>query len=286
MDNDEYEPAGYKMTPDFNSEMAKTIAEVRSQSANVSELMTALAKAQGEIEDIERDRTVTVQPRQGSSYSFKYATLSAVIRGIKKALSDNGIARTQVMTFETNDRLYYLTTSLHYKNQFISSVTPLIVGDVGGNQQLGSALTYMRRYALAALVGVVADEDDDGNAADGNEVKAMQEAVNKTVKKVAPDPIQIKEVNIPAQEDHRTPVYTGTLIEAPMIPDGSAVDWMAWGRAFMEQARAAPSSEGLKALEESNAKTLKAMEEEAPKMFTNLSMSLIKVRSTLEKKNG
>lgn len=281
----------------WNTELAKTIAEVRSQSADVSNLMTALAKAQGEIGDIERDRTVTVQPRQGNPYSFRYGTLSAVIKGIKKALSDNGIARTQVLTFEANDRLYYLTTSLHHKNEFISSVTPLIIGDAAGNQQLGSALTYMRRYALAALVGVVADEDEDGNLADGNEVKAMQEGASRTAKKVAPDPISsgpsTPPVRLGPHPDVKAPVpevlynaWSPSLIEAPMVSDGSAVDWMAWGRAFIEHARAAPSSEALKALEESNGKTLKEMEFEAPKMFANLGMSLVKVRSTLEKKNG
>lgn len=277
---------------EFQSELSKTIAEIRSQSADVSALMTALAKAQGQIGDIERDRTVKVQARSGPGYEFKYATLSAIIKGIKKALSDNGIAYTQVLTFETNDRLYYLTTSLHFENQFISSVTPLIIGGEAGNQQFGSALTYMKRYTLAALVGVAADEDDDGNAADGNEVQAMQEAVRKAKPPKAPvdDPITTSPVrlgphpDIPAQEDHRLPY--AERIEVPPMPNGQGSDWMTWGKTFMEHARAASTTEALMAFEEANSYPLGEMEKNAPRMYTNLSMSLIKVRNSLEKKNA
>ena len=162
----ETEHSGYQYVPPKMSE---------NRSHSISKLMTALAKAQGQIGDIERDRTVKVQSRSGPGYEFKYATLSAIIKGIKKPLSDNGISYTQVISWNDADRLYYLTTSLHYENEFISSSCPLILTD-GTNQQFGSAATYMKRYTLSALVGVAADEDDDANAADGNEVKEMKAA--------------------------------------------------------------------------------------------------------------
>lgn len=251
--------------------------------------MTALAKAQGVIADIPRDRTVTVQPRSGTAYHFRYSTFGAVINGIKKSLSENGIAYTQVLTFETNDRLYYLTTSLHFKNQFISSVTPLIIGGEAGNQQFGSALTYMKRYALAALVGVAADEDDDGNAADGNEVQAMQQAVNRAPKVPAPDPISsgpAKGVVTSKEVTANDLPFNAAKIDVSLLPDGNSPDWMTWGRAYIEKARTAPNVEALDDLHEANAVPLKNMEISAPKMYTNLSMSLIKVRGTLERKNA
>ena len=256
-------------------ELWKTIAEVRSQSADVSELMVALAKAQGAIGDITRDRVVTVRSQKGS-YQFKYATLSNIIRGIKKALSDNGIAYTQVLTWHREDRLYFLTTNLHCKNQFISSVTPLISSG-HGNQEFGSALTYMKRYALAALVGVAAEEDDDGNIADGNEVQAMQEPGRKAAPVVAPDPI------VPAQAVGGEPPTALALgkIDVPQI-DGNP-DWVTWGRNLIAAAKNCASISDLNKLQDANEIPLKNMETYAPKMYANLSVSLLKVRKSLEK---
>jgi len=248
------------------------VAEVKCQSADVSELMVALAKAQGAIGDITRDRVVTVRSQKGS-YQFKYATLSNIIKGIKKALSDNGIAYTQVLTWHREDRLYYLTTNLHCKNQFISSVTPLILND-SGNQQFGSALTYMKRYALAALVGVAADEDDDGNIADGNEVQAMQEPRTKTAPVVAPDVITVPPASPEVKQDLGK-------IAVPQI-DGNP-DWVTWGRNLIAAAKNCASTNDLNSLQEANEIPLKNMETYAPKMYANLSVSLLKVRKSLEK---
>src|SRR6266704_5630786 len=157
-----------------------------ARSRNIGDLVLALSKAQGEFPDIERNRTVTVQPRSGGQpYQFKYATLSAIIDAIRKPLSKNGIAYTQIISHDSDTGFYVLTTTLHFGNQFLSSKTPIIV-EGSTNQQFGSALTYMKRYALAAILGIAADEDDDGNAADGNEIKAVKD---KAPKARSPDPI-------------------------------------------------------------------------------------------------
>jgi hypothetical protein len=61
---------------------------------------------------------------------------------------------------------------------------------------------------------------------------------------------------------------------------------MAWGKEFMAQARIAPDAVSLKQFEEANAMPLKNMEMQAPKMYTNLTLSLIKVRKSLEAIGG
>jgi hypothetical protein len=255
-----------------NTEATEVVPmETRNQSSDVSELMMALAKAQGEIGEIERDRSVKVQTARGG-YEFRYATLAAIISAVKKSLSDNGIARTQVIRYDSDVRLYYLTTTLHYKNQFISSTVPLIISD-GGNQQFGSSLTYMKRYSLAALIGVAADEDDDGNVADGNTIKSSQE---KAKPKVAPNPMK--------EPEEATPVTMGK-IDVPILPDGSGSDWMKWGQQVAATAKQASSLDDLRALEKANVAPLKNMEISVPKMFANLMVALIKVKQGLEK-NG
>ena len=136
----------------------------RSLSASRADIVAALAKAQGAFPEVIKDKVVRVKPRSGGQeYEFRYATLGAIIKAIKKPLSDNGIAYTQTLSFDITDRLYYLETSLWWGDQTISSVTPLIIGDNQGNQPFGSALSYMRRYSLAASQVGPPNEGDAAN---------------------------------------------------------------------------------------------------------------------------
>jgi hypothetical protein len=64
--------------------------------------------------------------------------------------------------------MYLLTRLMHSSGQYIQAVYPITAGDnrgVSSAQAVGSALTYARRYSLTALVGVVSEDDDDGNSA-------------------------------------------------------------------------------------------------------------------------
>jgi len=257
--------------------------------------MLALAKAQGQIGDIPRNRTVTVQPKSGGqAYHFKYATLSAIIDAIKKPLSDNGLAYTQIITHDADGGFYVLTTTLYHGNQFLSSKVPLIA-EGGTNQQFGSALTYMKRYALAALLGIAADEDDDGNAADGNaadgnEIKVVADKAKIAPKAPAVDPISTvvqRRVDQISNSTHATPPnFSPERIEVPLLADSSGTDWMAWGQTFMAAARNAPELDSLMLLEEENKMALKNMEKYAPKMYANMTLALIKVRKALERTNA
>jgi len=148
----------------------------------------------------------------------------------------------------------------------------------------------MKRYALAAILGIAADEDDDGNAADGNEIKAVKDRAPKAP---APDPISSGPskgvaVGKPLMaEDNLIDIvgqnFTPELIKVPLLADESGADWMAWGQAFMSMARKAPDQASLMKLEKENAMPMSNMKDQAPKMFTNMTLALIKVKSTLEK---
>ena len=129
-------------------------------SGQINELAAALAKAQGQIVPAKYDA-------QNPHLKNRYTTLAAVWDVIRKPLSDNGLAVAQVVTTET-DGLYLLTRLMHSSGQYIQAVYPITAGDsrgVSAAQAVGSALTYARRYSLTALVGVVSDDDDDGNSA-------------------------------------------------------------------------------------------------------------------------
>lgn len=142
-------------------------------SEQTDALAVALAKAQAAMTTVTRDREVEVRTKTGGTYKFKYATLDAIIEHVRKPLSDNGMWFTQ--TLENGDGKYKLiTTLLHSSGQSLRSETPLLVENAG-NQAFGSALTYMRRYALSAMLGIAADDDDDANSADGNTITSSKD---------------------------------------------------------------------------------------------------------------
>ena len=97
-------------------------------------------------------------------FNSKYATLDIVIDAVKDALSDNGLAISQL---PTNGEVK--TMLMHSSGQWIKSITPLHA-EKRGPQGYGSALTYGRRYALSAILNVSSEEDDDGHVAEHQKV--------------------------------------------------------------------------------------------------------------------
>lgn len=148
----------------------------------MKELASALAKAQGGFKHIARDKTVTVRTKTGGTYSFSYAPLESIMGAIKEALTSNGIALLQDIREGK-----VVTILLHSSGeQWVSGGTVINVSEQGA-QAYGSGLTYARRYDLTLTLGLCADDDDDGNAADGNqasprpaELKNLKEPITPT----------------------------------------------------------------------------------------------------------
>lgn len=134
------------------------------KSENINELAMALAKAQAEMLPAMKDSA-------NPFFKSKYADLASVWDACRAPLTKNGLSVVQLISSDT-DKLVLKTTLIHSSGQWIESVAP-IVPVKNDPQGLGSALTYMRRYSLAALVGVYQD-DDDGNAATGNRAQPTQ----------------------------------------------------------------------------------------------------------------
>lgn len=127
-------------------------------------LYAALAKAQQSFKPIPRNREVEVTTKAGQKYKFRYATLDAVIDATREALASNGLAQVCIIG---NGKI--TVTLAHESGESVSSSLPL-PDPAGGWQAFGSALTYARRYLWSPMIGVAAEEDDDGNAADGNSI--------------------------------------------------------------------------------------------------------------------
>lgn len=98
-------------------------------------------------------------------FKNKYADLPAVVDAIKPALNEAGISYIQSPSPSDDGKLHLTTRLLHESGEWLEDtlVMPLPKQDPQG---YGSAMTYARRYALAAITGLYQD-DDDGNAGSG-----------------------------------------------------------------------------------------------------------------------
>lgn len=151
------------------------------QSESVAKLAQALAKAQAKLTAPKRNREVTVTPRREGAkpYKFEYSTLDSLIEHVRGPLTENGlwfVQTTEPGGYLSGGAGFLLkTTLLHESGEYISGY--LQVRDGGSNQEMGSELTYRKRYALSAILGLASDLDDDGNSADGNEISEAKERV-------------------------------------------------------------------------------------------------------------
>jgi hypothetical protein len=120
-------------------------------------IAAALAKAQGVMDAASKDAA-------NPHFKARFASLASVREAIRKPLSENGIAYIQ--TLRTNEGAVEVDTRLiHSSGQFIGDTLRVPLAQATP-QGVGSASSYGRRYALMAIVGLAA-EDDDAEAAHG-----------------------------------------------------------------------------------------------------------------------
>jgi hypothetical protein len=130
---------------------------------NCGPLFEALAKAQSEFSTIVKDSTATVPGKEGKQgYTFDYAGLDVVLAAVRPALTRNGLAIMQVFSGVGET----LTTVLAHGEARVEVSCGLPAWNKA--QELGSVLTYVKRYQLLGLLGVAPSDDDDGNVASGN----------------------------------------------------------------------------------------------------------------------
>ena len=127
-------------------------------SQTVTELSKALSAAQGEFPEIHRDKEVKVATAKGQ-YAFKYAELSSIIEATKKIMAKHGLSIMSAPA-SSPEGLVLTTRLSHASGEWVEGDFPL---DKGMRpQDLGSQLTYFRRYAITGLLHIATDDDVDG----------------------------------------------------------------------------------------------------------------------------
>lgn len=188
---------------------ATQIADVET-SSEIGELAAALAVAQGEIKGAIKDA-------ENPYFKSSYADLASVWDACRSALSKNGLAVVQTTTDCEFGKIRLVTRLIHKSGQWIKSAL-LLKPMKDDPQALGSAITYGRRYSLAAMVGV-APEDDDGNAASGKKSE-LEEYKAEQKRKFDADPkneTYRKETSEPGTKSI-TPAQKASLLKAAALP--------------------------------------------------------------------
>lgn len=131
------------------------------QSESIAALAAALSKAQADI-------TGALKDSSNPFFKSKYADLASCWDACRKQLAQNGLSVIQT-TRVTEHGLLLVTTLAHSSGEWIGGEMPVLTKDASPQAQ-GSGITYARRYALAAIVGVY-QTDDDAEAAQGRKAE-------------------------------------------------------------------------------------------------------------------
>jgi hypothetical protein len=132
-------------------------------SESIGAIAAALAKAQGELTNPEKSLTASIRFPREAERTFRYASLASGLDIVRKSLGQHEIATIQTTAIDQDFGQIRLTTLLaHASGEWISSDWPVCpISEIATPHRMGAALTYARRYALFALVGIAGEDDLD-----------------------------------------------------------------------------------------------------------------------------
>lgn len=141
-------------------EIKPEVKMIRSMntSESISNIAQALAKAQGEME---APKNIANNP----FFKSKYAPLSEILNVAKPALAKYEIALLQSPQILDNGSVSVITTLMHSSGEFIESSAITSRPEKANVQGVGSTITYLKRYSIAAMLNLSSEDDDDGNGA-------------------------------------------------------------------------------------------------------------------------
>lgn len=129
-----------------------------TKSESIKNLAIALAKFQGEVSNPSNTAT-------NPFFKSKYAPLETVLNTVRPILSKHGLSVVQAPSTEGNN-ITIATTLIHESGEYMEFPPLSLKMDKVTAQGAGSAITYARRYAISAILGISSEDDDDGNIAE------------------------------------------------------------------------------------------------------------------------
>lgn len=171
-------------------------------SENLSNLAAALAKFQAEVKN-------PANTAANPFFKSKYAPLPDILNIVRPLLSKHGLSIVQMPSGD-GENITVATLLLHESGEWIEACPLTLRADKTTAQGAGSAITYGRRYAVSALLGISSEDDDDGNHASKPEQKQPEQKKAEPKKAEKPELANkkqldsiyalAKELNIPVAE--------------------------------------------------------------------------------------
>lgn len=142
---------------------------------SMGEFFGALAKAQAMFMPIEKNKNVTIRPRDKPSYSFKYADLAEILEKTKAGRAESSLALTQLVTNKSSSvgGVMIRTILGHSSGARMEAVLDVPRGREGEVKDFGAYITYLRRYIVGPMLGVAADDDIDQDGSEGHDDPPM-----------------------------------------------------------------------------------------------------------------
>ncbi len=192
-------------------------------SPECGELFGALAEAQGKMENPKKTKTASVKgtTKEGKSYSYdyKYAPMEEVIDVIRAPMSAAGLIYRQFLA-QRDGNWVMRTVIAHRSGQWYGCDYPLFAYKPGA-QGFASGVTYARRYGLMLALGLVGEDDDDANVADGHPVTTVY--AKEPASRAGASPPPRKTATAPNSDPFAEPsMPKGKAIPEPVDPDRKA----------------------------------------------------------------
>ncbi len=154
-----------------------------SNELGTKNIYPAFIKAQAAFQNARKDS-------ENPAFKSKYADLASVVDAVRKPLGDNGLGYFQFLT-STATGICVTTRLIHVSGEEIETPLEMPV-QAKTAHALGTAASYLKRYALSSLLGVAAaDDDDDGNAASGVQLRHQEVFAQRPPKPEPIDPLLV-----------------------------------------------------------------------------------------------
>jgi hypothetical protein len=197
------------------------------ENTNKSELFEALARAQGNFDQVKKSGKANIPTKTGGNYSYNFAKLSDVLAATVPALNAEGIYFSQHPNYSLNGNgamVTIVSTLSHKSGAELSHESIPLFYNMNDAKQAGSVMTYLRRYGACQLLGIEGDDDDDAQVAtmnnSYNNYKSKQPAAKQVPRQAQQAPRQPQQ----AQGQAKPVETTQPVAEQPKPETKSVVE--------------------------------------------------------------
>lgn len=172
------------------------------ENTDKSELFEALARAQGNFDQVKKSGKANIPTKSGANYSYNFAKLSDVLSATVPALNAEGIYFSQHPNYSLNGNgamVTIVSTLSHKSGASISHESIPLFYNMNDAKQAGSVMTYLRRYGACQLLGIEGDDDDDAHVATMNNSYNNYKSKQPAAKQAPRQPQQAPQTQVPRQ---------------------------------------------------------------------------------------